>query len=117
MSVSCTDMTSIRRYINFIKTKLSYLIRFDFWGPVHIGKVGFSTGIISHSICGTIDTIYQLTAAPWRWTPCSLKDVACSFIETGRDRTKPIAVTFILLNYIFAPIRPPTVLLARELSG
>jgi hypothetical protein len=77
---------------------------FDFRGSVHIGKEGLSTSIISHSIGRTIDTIHQLTAAPWRWTPCSLKDVACSFVETGRDRTNPIAIIFILLNYIFTPI-------------
>ena len=90
---------------------------FDFWGSVHIGKKGLSTSIIPDSISRTIDTIHQLTAVPWRWTPRPLKDVACGFVEAGRDRTKPIAVTFTLLNYIFAPIRPPAVLLARELSG
>lgn len=105
MSVYCTDMTPIRQQTIFIETKISYLIRFHFRGPVHIGKEGLSTSIISHSIYGTIDTIYQLTAVPWRWTPCSLEDVTCSFIETGRDWTKPFAVNFTFLDYTFNPIR------------
>ena len=113
MSASCTDMYFFKVH-EFIR---SYLIRSDFWGSIHVGKEGLSTSIIFQAISCTIDTFDQPLAVSWCWTPRPLKDVARGFVEAGRDRTEPIAVTYTLLNYIFTPIRPPAVLLARELSG